>query len=292
VSEHGDVLDVELIISRYWRRRWFIASASLIVAALLGLAALLMRPVYESNVVLAPVTTQQGLGALSSALGQLGGLASLVGVNVGESDSRTEEAMAVLRSRKFTEAFIRELNLMPELYPDKWDAATGKWKTGDARVPTAERAYDLFDKRVRSVTKDKKTGLVTLTIEWTDRTQAASWANTLVQRLNGEMRDRAIAEASASIGYLQHELDNTVQVDTRQAINRLIEAKIQQRMVANVTQEYAFRVVDPAVVADADRPLRPKKLQMAVGGLLAGFFLALALIPILDRWGTRAIAVK
>jgi uncharacterized protein involved in exopolysaccharide biosynthesis len=181
---------------------------------------------------------------------------------------------------------------MPELYSDKWDAAAGRWRAGDLRAPTAERAYELFNKRIRSITQDKKTGLVTLTVEWTDRAKAAAWANALVQRLDSEMRDRAIAETTANIGYLQHELDNTVQVDTRQAINRLIEAKIQQRMVANVTQEYAFRVVDPAVVADADRPLRPKKLQMTVGGLLAGLFLALALIPILDRWGTRALATK
>lgn len=283
----NNVLNLTDLVARYWRRRWLIASSASLVAVAFGLAALLMRPLYEAKALLAPVTAEQGLGALSSAIGQLGGLASLVGVEVGNGDARTDEAIAVLRSRKFTRAFIEEKGLLGALYSEKFDVSKGTWKVSVRRPPTIGRAYELFDRKVRFVSRDKKTGLVLLVIQWRDRELAASWTNALVDRLNEEMRVRAIADATASISYLQRELDSTVHVDTRQAINRLVEAKIQQRMMASVTKEYAFRVVDPAAVPDADRPLRPRKTLMLIGGFAVGVLLALGVIPIIDNWGLR-----
>ncbi len=100
---------------------------------------------------------------------------------------------------------------------------------------------------MRSVSKDKQTGLITLAIEWRDPVQAASWANELVARLNAEMRARAIARTSASIDYLQKELANTSEVETKRAMDRVMEAQINKRMLATVTEEYALRVVDRAL---------------------------------------------
>jgi len=73
--------------------------------------------------------------------------------------------------------------------------------------------------------------------------------------------------------YLERELTNTSTLGTREAINRLIEAQIKQRMLANVTLEFAFRVVDPATVADADDPVRPQKFLLFLLGPIVGFSL-------------------
>ena len=58
-------------------------------------------------------------------------------------------------------------------------------------------------------------------------------------------------------------------------LNRLIEAQIQQRMLANVTHEYALRTVDRAIKPDVYDKVRPKKaLMTVVGGFLGAFFMA------------------
>jgi LPS O-antigen subunit length determinant protein (WzzB/FepE family) len=118
-----------------------------------------------------------------------------------------------------------------------------------------------------------------VTIEWRDPVQAADWANTLVARLNAEMRSRAIANTTASVGFLEAELKTTPTVETRQAISRIIAAKINQRMLANITEEYAFRVVDKALPPDPRDMVRPKRpVLLALGpilGLLVGAFIAL-----------------
>jgi LPS O-antigen subunit length determinant protein (WzzB/FepE family) len=115
---------------------------------------------------------------------------------------------------------------------------------------------------------------VTLNIQWRNRNEAADWANELVNRLNVEMRERAIRNASASVQYLEKELETTGTVATRDAISRLMEAQIKQRMLANVTTEYAFRIVDRAIPPDSDDVLRPRKMRLIALGAFLGMTLA------------------
>jgi uncharacterized protein involved in exopolysaccharide biosynthesis len=271
-----------VILDRIWAGRWWVVIAVLASTAAFMATAALMTPVYRAAVVLAPAgSDRNGLGGLGSSLGELGGLAALAGVNIGAPESITEEALAVLRSRQFTEAFISDRKLMPKLFPKQWDAQSGKWQAGLRTEPTPAKANDRFNKTIRSVLQDKKTGLVTLQIDWTDRTEAADWANDLVSRLNAEMRARAIAQSEASLGYLQKEVEKTSLVEARDAVNRLMETQIKQRMFAEVNQEYAFRMIDRALPPDPDDVVRPRKVLMAAEGVFFG--LALGVLVALFR---------
>jgi uncharacterized protein involved in exopolysaccharide biosynthesis len=183
-----------------------------------------------------------------------------------------------LRSRQFTERFISDHNLLPKLFAKKWDAANNKWKVTEKEQPTLAKANAYFTKNIRTVAQDKKTGLVTLQIDWRDRNEAAAWANELVQRLNSDMRIRAIAKTDASVGYLEKELKTTSLIGTPEAINRLIESQVKQRMLASVSQEYSFRVVDKAMAVDEDDPIKPKKLLLLIAGPFFGSFLGILLV--------------
>jgi uncharacterized protein involved in exopolysaccharide biosynthesis len=269
VGEH-DNAGLRRAVIRLWQRRWWIVISIIACTAAATVVAFFTTAVYRATTVMVPAGSERSnMGAgLNAMLGQLGGLAAMAGVNVSATDIETEEALAVLKSRQFTESFIHDKQLMPVLFAHKWDAQRRTWKEG--KQPTAAQAYKYFSKKVREVTQDKKTGLVTLTVDWRDRQLAAEWANELVLRLNAEMRARAIAKANASVGYLESELQRTTVVATREAINRLIEGQIQRRMLANVTQEFAFRVVDRALPADLDDPIRPKKLLLIAVGFVLG----------------------
>jgi uncharacterized protein involved in exopolysaccharide biosynthesis len=259
------------------------------VTALFASVAFLMTPIYQVTAVLVPTSAERDNlgGMLGSALGSVGGLASLAGIGLGTGDSVTQEALAVLRSRQFTEQFITDMNLMPRLFAGLWDQSRGTWRADVENPPTIARAFKYFDARIRTVTHDKKTGLVKVQIEWTDRQEAAVWANELVQRLNQEMRARAIDKSEASTQFLEKELLATSLVETRQAINRLIEAQIKQRMLANVTHEYVFRIVDRALPPDQDDPIRPKKLLLLAAGPVVGFGFAAFGVLLFDWWRRR-----
>jgi len=274
MSEPEAYIDLTRVVQRVWSKRWWIVLSVILFTAAFASYAFLTRPIFRATTILVSAgNAQDGLGvSLSGALGQLGGLASLAGIGLGSSTAETEEALAVLRSREFTEAFITDKQLMPVLFTDSWDATAKRWKSPD-NPPTLARGYKYFNGAIRTVSRDKRTGLVTMQIEWHNRQQAADWANELVARINAEMQKRAITQSQASVGFLEEELKKTSVIGTQEAINRLIEAQIKQRMLANVTQEYAFRVVDKALPPDLSDKVRPKRLMLLMlGSTLGGIF--------------------
>jgi uncharacterized protein involved in exopolysaccharide biosynthesis len=233
-------------------------------AIALGSSFLLPRE-YTATVTLLPAKSERP-SALDSVAGQFGGLASLAGLDLG-SDSDRSEAVATIRSRSLAVAFIEQNDLIPALFPRKWDADAKQWKVRRADdVPTINDAYRRFDRKVRAVSEDRRSGIVTLTITWRDPQRAADWANELAARVNREMRDRAISEAGSSLEYLNRELEKTQVVELRQPIYRLIEHRLRTVMLANVREQFAFRIIDPALPPDADEYSSPIRWLFALAG--------------------------
>lgn len=273
-----NAIDVYALALQLWRRRLWVFACVLVVGAAFAVYAFVAHPIYRASTVLVPASQDRNqFGSGSGVLGQLGGLASLAGVNIGSGDSETEEAIAVLNSRHFIEAFIVDNKLMPVLFPkDGWLASL-------QGPPTISRACKVFSKQILSVTPDKKTSLITLAVDWRNREEAARWANEIVTRINAEMRTRAIEKANASVQYLRVELEQTSDVGTRDAVNRLIEAQIKQRMIANVNHEYSFRVVDRAVVPELIDKVKPKRTLLIAAGCFLGFLVSIGIVLVVDR---------
>jgi len=278
-----EIVPLVELFRRYWRRRWLIGAVTLVFLLLFTVVAFLTTPVYRAATILIPANTNKGglNGSLASALGSASGLASLAGINLSSTDSGVEESLAVLQSRQFIEPFIVDEKVAPEMFPSLWDKDLGKWKVAKDRQPTLARAYLTFEK-ILVVVKNVKSGLITLQIDWPDSGKAAAWLNELVRRLNVEMRSRAIVSADASVGYLQKEYSSTLDVNTREAIGRLMESEVRQRMLANVTEDYALRVIDKAMPADPSDKVWPKKLVLMFVGLIVGFLVGLAAAFLLE----------
>lgn len=280
----ADQVDLRGLFLAVWRRKWWVAASGLVMACVLGVVAYNTTPIYRVTTVLVPATVggDQGLG---SGLGRLAGVASLVRGTMGAGATNEDEALAVLRSRDFLSRFIEERGLMPRLFPDAWDEAAQSWRPG-ARQPTPALAHKMFVSRILSISKDRTTGLVSISVEWRDRETAADWLNDLVDRLNDEMRHRALLQAEASLEYLKQELATTAQVSVQEAINHLVEEQVNKRMMANVTKEYSFRVVDRATAPDEGDTVRPRKKLLIAAGLFLGLVigaLGALVAPLLGR---------
>jgi uncharacterized protein involved in exopolysaccharide biosynthesis len=260
-----------------------------VAGAVLGaVLSFLIRPTYRAQAVLTVVEQGGADGALGELAGQFGSLALLAGIDLmGKSSS--EEALAILRSRLLTEKFISKEGLMPSLYPEKWDEQRKAWRTDIRRPPTMYAAYEKFDRSVRRISVNKATGLITLSIDWRDRNQAAAWTNRLIQYANEEARMRAIREADESLAFLRTEAGKTDAAQIKQSIYRLIEAQIKRRMLASVHREYAFRVLDPAVVPDEDRFVSPRRpllilLFAVLGAIIGALYISAFRGGLIHRW--------
>ena len=118
-----------------------------------------------------------------------------------------------------------------------------------------------------------------VTVEWHDPAVAATWANELVDRLNATARRQAIEDAQGSLKFLREEQSKNDMVALQQAVGKLMEAQLQSIMLANVKQEYAFKVIYRAVAPDSDDYVRPRRVLLVGGALslgsLFGIFVAL-----------------
>ena len=272
------VEDDEINLMDYWRTlmqfKWMIILITFLSGATAIAVALNMTPIYRAEVLMAPAGDDKN--AASALSGQFGGLAALAGINIGGGGGEIEQAIATLESRAFTNEFIQQQKLMPILFEEQWDENSKSWKVEDEDdTPTLWDAYKKFDQDVRSVSSDKKTGMYTLAIEWSDPELAADLANKLVKKINAHQKQAAIIEAQRSIAYLENQLKETSIVEMQQAIYRLIEAQTKNIMLANVRDEFVFKVIDPAVVPE--EKIKPKKKLIAVLGVIVGFMLSVFL---------------
>jgi uncharacterized protein involved in exopolysaccharide biosynthesis len=264
------------------RRRWWLPGGLML---LFGSAALiwglLNEKVYRVEAILAPIAEEEFESNLSQLAGQFTGIATMLGVNLGSAGRSENVAIATLHSRQFTADFIQDQELLPVLFASQWDESRHSWReTRFGRPPSLAHAVDVFDEKIRGVRQDRRTGLVHLTIEWTDPEVAVAWANTLVRDVNELMRARAVSEAEESIRFLSTEATKTNLVGVQQAAYRLIQSQLNRITLTKVREDYAFRVVDPATVPDERNYVRPRfGIIVPLGlvfGLSLGVFIVLA----------------
>jgi uncharacterized protein involved in exopolysaccharide biosynthesis len=290
-----DEIDLRELIAVFWKGKWLIILITVIFSVGAVAYALSKPNIYTSSVLLASASEDSNkMGALAS---QFGGLASLAGVNIGSgSSSATDLAIAVLKSRKFLTAFINRHDLKIPLFAgEKWDAISGElllnneiyntqnkaWirevKPGKSPEPSDWEAYKLFSKLV-VISPDKESGMITLSIEFLSPILAKQWVELLVLDLNKEMRESDSAEVDRNIKFLQANLEETDLADMRTVFYQLIEDQLKTKMLSQAQSEYAFKTIDPAVVAEEKS--KPKRALICVLGTLLGGMLGVMLVLI------------
>lgn len=282
VEPYSTHANEEISFADIWRtlraRRLLIVASTLVCGSAATAISFGMTPIFRAETVISVVDDDTS-GQLGGLAGQLGGLANLAGVNLGQSSSKVD-SMGTLSSKNLVESYIEKNNLLPVLFAKQWDSEKNAWK-GDVKVtPTLWKATQVFTRDVRDVKDDKKTGLVTLGVEWKDAALAARWANDLVALANETLRQRAIEKSKANLAYLDTQLERASVVEVRQAIYRLIEAEVKNVMIAQGTNDYAFKVIDPAVVPE--EKTKPKRTLMVVAASLFGLFASCVFVLMSD----------
>ena len=231
-----------------------------------------MTPKYRAEVVVIPVKADDARAALSSMVGQLGGLASLAGLAL-PSGGNKDEYLQYLQSSDFTGASSRTRSCCRCCSPTGGTPTRGRWTVDDPDdVPTMADGVRLFDRSIRvrpgrtSHRNRHADDGVDGTASWR-RTGPTCWSSAV----NRDLRQRADRRGAG-----EHRLpERRAGQDQRRwncarRIYRLLENQIKTVMLANVRDQYAFKVIDPAVAPDADDVVRPRKRAMILLGAVFG----------------------
>ena len=301
-----DEISLRDIAATLARRKRLIAAFAAIVTMIGLLYAVFTQPLYTAELTARPVGEGSG-DTLSRLQGQFGGAAGLAGIDLGGGASDTQEFIAILKSRDLGERFIADAGLKRHLFSRRWDAQTQSWKTGEPGLigkiaqslsrtlawlsddegwrppqpgePSDWAAYKVFNGQIRRIDEDLQSGIVTVSFEFRDPELAAEWANAYVAMANGDIRQDTVREASRALAYLNEQVQETSVAGLRETIFSLIQTQLERITLANARPQYAFKILDPAVVPEErSHPSRSLIviLSLMLGGML-GVFVALAM---------------
>jgi hypothetical protein len=130
--------------------------------------------------------------------------------------------------------------------------------------------------------KHHKNGLISLFVEWRNKSslnKLAGIANDVVSSINFRAKLRAIQEARNSILFLEKELERTNLISSQTVLYNLIEQQMGKIMMANIKDEFVFKVIDPAIIPRRAED-KPKTMIILIGialGIFLGSFLAISI---------------
>ena len=186
--------------------------------------------------------------------------------NISSGKITSEEALAILGSRKFLEKFVEERDLLKILFSPSWDEEKGTWIGSKEDMPQIKDGYELISESL-SIDFDKS--LITLAFTFHDGNEVSKILNNLVDDVNNHLRNLAIAESSLNIAFLREEINKTQLAASKEMLYRLVESQTQSIMIANTRKDYAFKIIDPAVTPES--PAGPnRKLIVIIGSILGG----------------------
>jgi uncharacterized protein involved in exopolysaccharide biosynthesis len=220
--------------------------------------------------------------SLSMVASQLGGVGSLLGLGA-IAGTNVNDSLATLRSRMLVTEFLQQEDRLSSVI----ELLNSSRLRRLSSTEQLQVAADYFRDYILSVSYDARTSLITVTITWVDRSVAATWANAFIAFANEMMRRREIADARLRKSFLESAANGASTIDLRQSIYRLLEAQVKSEMLAATKPDFAFRIVDPAVPPQADRPVRPRSALMALAAGLLGALLAISGLLIHDRFAAQ-----
>jgi len=296
----------EVRVFVYWRiiKRWrrhiivFVAACVLLTMII----SFFLTNIYAAKAIIIPVAPREisGSGMAATLMQQVGGLP---GISLPESASEAE-IIALLKSITLREEIIKKYNLLPVLFPEKWDNKKKTWrknwdfilnpfflaeryrafispaeKNEPAReygVPTVWDGLRKLDKTV-NVISNRKEKNITISVEAEDPVLAAQIVGYFLAALNEYMSGEAKRVAMINRKYLEEQLMQTADPYIQQKIYNMIAQQIETSMMAEVKENFSFKVLERPKAPD--KKIRPKRslmvlISLVVSLLLAGFFVA------------------
>ena len=293
LNEHHNEIDLSEIFRVLWVGKIQIISITAMFAIGSVIYALSIPNQYKASVLLAPA--QSDGGGLSSALGQLGGLVSLAGVEIVEGEATESQiAQEIMSSWHFVETFILENNLGVEVFAaenwkkgsnqliineDLFNTEVGEWlvedESGKLGPPSSWKLFEKFSEML-SIEEDKQSGLVRVSIEYFSPTHAHNWLEKYILAINKHMQERKVERVSNNIQYLKTQIERTSISEMKEVFYTIIEEQMKNKMVAEASPEYVFLTVSPSMVPELKS--QPKRALICILLTLLGGMLSILLV--------------
>ncbi len=295
-TQYDDEIDLRKLFGVLWTEKLKIIAITSVFSFFSVIYALSLPNQYTATTQL--VSAQSGSSDLSGALGQLGGLAKMAGVNIGGGQSNESQiAQEIMKSWSFVESFIAENNIALEVYAaegwnegsnelqineEVYDTKNQQWlfenESGVTGPPSSWELFEAFSERLE-VSEDNKSGFVYVSIKYYSPQIAKQWLDMYVAAINSYMQERQVKRVTNNINYLQAQIEQTSMAEMREVFYKIIEEQTKNKMLAEASPEFAFVAVSPSMVPA--KKSEPKRALICIFGALLGGMLSVLLVLVM-----------
>jgi LPS O-antigen subunit length determinant protein (WzzB/FepE family) len=275
------------------RRRWaWIAAAAVIGLALAFLYLNIANVRFAGTLRVSPANSTQG--SLSGALGRLGGLASLAGVQVrqgNEGASPFELYLDRMQSRAMAEELAKDPRILRTVFDREWDAVSGRFteRPGLLRPvrnllyrfagqplpewtpPGAEQLQLYFEKTlVITPPGPKDPPITTLSVRAKDGAFAVYLLERMHAQADADVRAAQLERARQYAAHLSKKLATAQIAEHRISLSEaLLE---QERAIMMATGSSDFAAIPLERPTSSSRPVSPKVVPALALGVVGGIF--------------------
>ena len=278
-----DELDLKEVVSAINARR----NSVLIIALIFifgSLAYAFTAPIkFQSTSIAIPADSSATSMPQSSS-----GLAALAGINLRGNDTPVPKLVAALKSRDFFNHLLSFDGVYENLvafdeYDDEskqsifnekmFDVKKGEWTEG--MKPSKFQAYLVY-KNSFEVYNPKLSNFINLKMEHGSPIFAKEFLELIIREMNEISRQRDLQQSSEALSYLYDQLGSVQQSDVQVAISQLIESQLKKQMLANVSANYALRIIDSPYEAELRES--PKRKNILIIGTFLGILIGIIFV--------------
>ena len=268
------LLDLLMVLLKY---KFLIIGIVFLSSAVAVVISLQMTNIYRSEAtIVARVQEKTEFNPLS-ALGGFGGIVA-EGIGFGSGGS-LEKLEVVLRSRNLRARVINKHNLMPNLFADIWNEEKKKWFLDE--TPTLQDGLaEVIDRLTLRV--DIKKNNIKVGFNHEDPEVAQKVVDYFLTELSEILREEVLQDAKENKRFFHKQLENTVDTLLKEKIYTMLAKEIEKETFAKAQKYYSFQVLDPPIVPDLDKQIRPKRALICILVVIVSFFLAVFLAFLID----------
>jgi hypothetical protein len=295
-NDFDDEIDLRELFYVLLEGKWIIVSLTAFVSIIGVIYSLLLPNIYESKAMLVSTNSSSGI---SGALGSYGGLAGLAGISLPSVSDESNSAKAI---QKISSLSFFENNILPNIHlPDlmavkSWnsktnivafdesiyDTSSNTWVRDyshpQQQTPSAQESFEVFETEHLSLSEDKISGFITLSIKHQSPFVAKQWVVLVVNEVNAFYRQKDKLETEKAVSYLNQQISMTGLSEIKQVLAQLLQEETKKLTLIEANQYYVFDYIDPPAVME--QKSEPKRalifiLSALLGGILSVLFVVM-----------------
>ena len=293
-NDFDDEIDLRELFYVLLEGKWIIVSLTAFVSIIGVIYSLLLPNIYESKAMLVPVNSSSGI---SGALGSYSGLAGLAGISLPSGGDEGNSAKAI---QKISSLSFFENNILPNIQlPDLMAVSSWNYKTNtltfddsiydtnsntwireysypQQQIPSAQESFGVFKTEHLSLSEDKKSGFITLSIKHRSPFVAKQWVEFVVNEVNAFYRQKDKLESEKAVSYLNQQISITDLSEIKQVLAQLLQEETKKLALIEANKYYVFDYIDPPAVME--KKSEPKRALICILGALLGGVLSVLIV--------------